>query len=68
MYMTSNYSESEDDTAEKEFGAVGDKEEKKEEEGLDRNMWAPEEDEEPNEVTPLLHVSLINVLYNVGRA
>uniref|UniRef100_A0A1X7T4W3 Uncharacterized protein n=1 Tax=Amphimedon queenslandica TaxID=400682 RepID=A0A1X7T4W3_AMPQE len=40
--------ESEDDTAEKEFGAVGDKKEKKEEEGLDRNMWAPEEDEEEN--------------------
>ena len=54
MYMSSNYSESEDDTAEKEFGAVGDKEEKKEEEGLDRNMWAPEEDEEQNEVNTIV--------------
>ena len=54
--MSSNYSESEDDIAEKEFGAVGDKEEKKEEEGLDRNMWAPEEDEEENKVEVMVHV------------
>ena len=43
-------SESENDEAEKEFGKMGDKEEKRDEEGLDRNMWAPEEDEDLNEV------------------
>ena len=55
-------SESENDEAEKEFGKTGDKEEKRDEEGLDRNMWAPEEDEDLNEVITFYVLIIMNIM------
>ena len=41
---------------------MGDKEEKRDEEGLDRNMWAPEEDEDLNEVITFYVLIIMNIM------